>query len=130
MQTLIQERLDLLTNQEIANQLAAETLDISLAGRRLHQGGVHPVTKTRERIESFFASMGFITADGPEIEDDFHNFEALNIPALHPARAMQDTFYFPDQLLLRTHMSPVQIRAMKNNSITIADDRDGACLPT
>ncbi len=113
IQQLIEQRSTLLTDQQIATQLAAESVDITLPGRQQHFGSIHPVTKTRERIEKLFAQMGFTTMDGPEIEDDYHNFAALNIPPLHPARAMQDTFYFADNTLLRTHMSPVQIRVMK-----------------
>jgi phenylalanyl-tRNA synthetase alpha chain len=94
-------------------RLAAETLDVTLPGRGLRLGGRHPVSRTLERLEELFLRMGFEIADGPEIEDDFHNFEALNIPPTHPARAMHDTFYFPDGRLLRTHTSPVQIRHMR-----------------
>jgi len=83
-----------------------------LPGRGEQRGGLHPVTKARLRLETLFRQAGFEVAAGPEIEDDFHNFEALNIPANHPARAMHDTFYFGDGRLLRTHTSPVQIRAM------------------
>lgn len=113
IQELIEQRIALLQKNQIAEQLAAETIDVTLQGRHQSQGSIHPVTKTRERIEALFTQMGFNIMDGPEIEDDFHNFEALNIPDLHPARAMADTFYFPDNTLLRTHMSPVQIRTMK-----------------
>ena len=112
IQALIEQKVTVLQQNEIANQLAAETIDITLPGRRQQTGTIHPVTKTRDRIETLFTQMGFSIMDGPEIEDDYHNFEALNIPASHPARAMQDTFYFTDSLL-RTHMSPVQIRTMK-----------------
>jgi phenylalanyl-tRNA synthetase alpha chain len=93
--------------------LSEDRVDVTLPGRGQRTGGLHPVTRTLERIETFFAQIGFDVVEGPEIEDDYHNFEALNIPAHHPARAMQDTFYFEDGLLLRTHTSPVQIRAMK-----------------
>ncbi len=113
LQALLKDRLEVLTQQEIAAQLAAESIDITLPGRNSSQlGHLHPVTKTRERIAALFTQMGFVMKEGPEIEDDYHNFEALNIPPLHPARAMQDTFYFADKSLLRTHMSPVQIRTM------------------
>lgn len=94
-------------------KLAAETLDVTLPGRGQKQGGLHPVTKTLERIESFFAGIGYSVAQGPEVEDDYHNFEALNIPSHHPARAMHDTFYFDANTLLRTHTSGVQIRTME-----------------
>jgi phenylalanyl-tRNA synthetase alpha chain len=114
IQALIDERSEQLNQQKIAGQLAAETIDVTLAGRQRTLGTLHPVTKTRERIEALFAEMGFMTVDGPEIEDDYHNFQALNIPEMHPARAMQDTFYFPDNTVLRTQTSSVQIRVMEN----------------
>ncbi|WP_372832247.1 phenylalanine--tRNA ligase subunit alpha [Pontibacterium sp.] len=94
-------------------KLASETIDVSLPGRGETLGGLHPVTKTMARIEEFFAGIGYSVAEGPEIEDDYHNFEALNIPAHHPARAMHDTFYFDAHTLLRTHTSGVQIRTME-----------------
>lgn len=97
-------------------QLASEGLDVTLPGRRTTQGGLHPITRTLSRISEFFNSIGFTIAEGPEIEDDFHNFEALNIPAHHPARQMHDTFYFDPTRVLRTHTSPVQIREMKSGS--------------
>jgi len=96
----------------VTAKLAKETIDVTLPGRGENRGGLHPVTKVRLRIEQLFSQAGFTIETGPEIEDDFHNFEALNIPADHPARAMHDTFYFPDRRVLRTHTSPVQIRAM------------------
>jgi phenylalanyl-tRNA synthetase alpha chain len=96
-------------------QLAREVLDVTLPGRGLHQGGLHPVTRTLERLEDLFVRLGFTVADGPEIEDDYHNFEALNIPPNHPSRAMHDTFYFDAHTLLRTHTSPVQIRYMEQH---------------
>jgi phenylalanyl-tRNA synthetase alpha chain len=112
----IQERIERkrseLEQAAVAARLAKETIDVTLPGRGESRGGLHPVTKVRLRIEQIFRQAGFDVATGPEIEDDFHNFEALNIPADHPARAMHDTFYFPDGRLLRTHTSPVQIRAM------------------
>lgn len=114
IQEIIEQQTHLLQQNEINKQLAAETIDITLPGRSQPLGSIHPVTKTRERIEALFTQMGFDIKDGPEIENDYYNFEALNIPALHPSRAMQDTFYFPDNTLLRTHMSPVQIRTMEN----------------
>ena len=89
-----------------------DLLDVTLPGRGVRMGALHPVTRTRLRIEEIFRRAGFGVAEGPEVEDDFHNFEALNIPADHPARAMHDTFYFGDGRLLRTHTSPVQVRAM------------------
>ncbi|MEQ1580673.1 MAG: phenylalanine--tRNA ligase subunit alpha [Steroidobacteraceae bacterium] len=112
----LSERKDALEAQDLAERLAKDSLDVSLPGRGQPPGGLHPVTRARRRIEQIFRQAGFIVADGPEIEDDWHNFEALNIPADHPARAMHDTFYFPDGRLLRTHTSPVQIRAMQTQS--------------
>ncbi len=104
-----------LEKQALEQRLAAEHIDVTLPGRGMGQGGLHPVTRTMERIEELFAHVGFKVVEGPEIEDDFHNFEALNIPAHHPARAMHDTFYFDAHMLLRTHTSPVQIREMQNS---------------
>lgn len=101
-------------------QLAAGRIDVTVTGRGEERGGVHPVTRARLRIESIFRQSGFEIATGPEIEDDFHNFEALNIPADHPARAMHDTFYFPDGRLLRTHTSPVQIRELRKGRLPLA----------
>jgi phenylalanyl-tRNA synthetase alpha chain len=97
----------------LESQLGAEAIDVTLPGRGQRPGGLHPITRTLERIEAFFTQVGFIVAEGPEVEDDFHNFEALNIPIHHPARAMHDTFYFDSRLLLRTHTSNVQIRTME-----------------
>ncbi|MFO7305361.1 MAG: phenylalanine--tRNA ligase subunit alpha [Gammaproteobacteria bacterium] len=113
LQTAIEERRAQLEEELLARQLASETVDVTLPGRGQRIGGLHPVTRVRRRIEQIFKSAGFQIADGPEIEDDWHNFEALNIPANHPARAMHDTFYFPDGRLLRTHTSPVQVRVME-----------------
>ncbi len=115
IQALIEQRSALLQQQQINKQLAAETIDVTLPGRCQDMGTMHPITKTRERIENLFSQMGFTTMDGPEVEDDYHNFEALNIPLMHPARAMQDTFYFPDNTVLRTQTSSVQIRVMENS---------------
>ena len=105
---------------EVEAQLAAGRIDVTATGRGEARGGVHPVTRARLRIESIFRHSGFEIATGPEIEDDFHNFEALNIPADHPARAMHDTFYFPDGRLLRTHTSPVQIRELRKGRLPLA----------
>jgi phenylalanyl-tRNA synthetase alpha chain len=102
-----------LEQEALRAELAAGTIDVTLPGRGQEPGSLHPVTRTRLRIERIFMQAGFQIATGPEVEDDFHNFEALNIPPNHPARAMHDTFYFPDGRLLRTHTSPVQIRAMR-----------------
>jgi phenylalanyl-tRNA synthetase alpha chain len=115
LQQVLTERKEALQSSAREQQLASETIDVTLPGRGLHNGGLHPVTRTIERLERLFVGMGFEIADGPEIEDDFHNFEALNIPEDHPARAMHDTFYFKDGRVLRTHTSPVQIRFMENN---------------
>jgi phenylalanyl-tRNA synthetase alpha chain len=116
---LIQARTEAIQSATLAAKLAEESLDITLAGRGLSFGTLHPVTQARERIEQFFRSIGFEVAEGPEIEDDYHNFTALNIPEHHPARASFDTFYFPNGNLLRTHTSPVQIRAMKEGKLPI-----------
>lgn len=111
--TALDERRAALEAEALAAQLASEAVDVTLPGRGQRPGGLHPVTRVRRRIEQIFRNAGFTIADGPEIEDDWHNFEALNIPADHPARAMHDTFYFGDGRLLRTHTSPVQVRAMR-----------------
>jgi phenylalanyl-tRNA synthetase alpha chain len=113
LQEHIEARRAELERAEQDARLAAERIDVTLPGRGQQPGGLHPVTRTLERIEALFASMGFVVAEGPEVEDDFHNFEALNIPAHHPARAMHDTFYFDAHRLLRTHTSPVQIHIME-----------------
>lgn len=113
LQELIDQRRTVLEQLGLEDRLARERIDVTLPGRGQGVGGLHPVTRTLQRIERLFANAGFSVAEGPEIEDDFHNFEALNIPAHHPARAMHDTFYFDQHLLLRTHTSPVQIRVMK-----------------
>jgi phenylalanyl-tRNA synthetase alpha chain len=102
-----------LTQAALDRELASGRIDVTQPGRGQETGSIHPVTRTRLRIEHIFSQAGFKVATGPEVEDDFHNFEALNIPKNHPARAMHDTFYFPDGRLLRTHTSPVQIRAMR-----------------
>ena len=96
-------------------RLAGERIDVTLPGRSGQRGALHPVVRALERITGIFERLGYSVADGPEIEDDWHNFEALNFPPHHPARAMHDTFYFPDGRLLRTHTSPVQIRAMQGS---------------
>ena len=111
-QTAFNAKRDALNEAKLQAQLAAEALDITLPGRAQEYGGLHPVTLTLQRVVELFHGMGFEVADGPEIEDDFHNFQALNIPANHPARAMQDTFYVENGDVLRTHTSPIQIRYM------------------
>lgn len=110
----LEARKSVLEDLELARRLASESIDVSLPGRGQAGGGLHPVTLTLRRISRLFANVGFEIVEGPEIEDDYHNFEALNIPASHPARAMHDTFYFDEHLLLRTHTSPVQVRIMEN----------------
>jgi phenylalanyl-tRNA synthetase alpha chain len=111
---LIDARKRALADAAMSKQLAAETIDVTLPGRGEGAGGLHPLTRTIQRIERLFAEQGFASVSGPEIEDDFHNFGALNIPENHPARAMADTFYVQGgQRLLRTHTSPVQIRTMQ-----------------
>ncbi len=113
IQTAIESRREALEAAALDAELAKGAIDVTLPGRGQEAGSLHPVTRTRLRIERIFTQAGFQVATGPEVEDDFHNFEALNIPKNHPARAMHDTFYFPDGRLLRTHTSPVQIRAMR-----------------
>jgi phenylalanyl-tRNA synthetase alpha chain len=108
----VADRQAVLEGQELGRVLAAGRLDVTQPGRGQQPGGLHPVSRARRRIEILFRNAGFSVEEGPEVEDDWHNFEALNIPADHPARAMHDTFYFPDGRLLRTHTSPVQVRAM------------------
>ena len=110
---LLNARKDDLEKQALAEKLAAERVDVTLPGRRVDAGGLHPITRTIQRVEDFFAGMGFDVVEGPEIEDDYHNFEALNIPEHHPARAMHDTFYIDDTHVLRTHTSGVQVRTME-----------------
>lgn len=121
-QTAFNAKRDALNEAKLQAQLAAEALDVTLPGRGQERGGLHPVTLTLQRIVELFEGIGFEVADGPEIEDDFHNFQALNIPQNHPARAMQDTFYVENGDVLRTHTSPIQIRYMldkKNPPIRI-----------
>jgi phenylalanyl-tRNA synthetase alpha chain len=113
IQTALEMHRVRLEQAALDKDLATGAIDVTLPGRGQEPGTLHPVTRTRLRIERIFAQAGFEVASGPEVEDDFHNFEALNIPKNHPARAMHDTFYFPDGRLLRTHTSPVQIRGMR-----------------
>jgi phenylalanyl-tRNA synthetase alpha chain len=116
----VQEQLDArreaLQSAELDRQLASEKIDVTLPGRGQSHGGLHPVSLTLRRIEALFRPLGFVVAEGPEIEDDHHNFSALNIPDHHPARAMHDTFYFDAHTLLRTHTSPVQVRVMEDTA--------------
>lgn len=109
----ISQRKNTLEKAAIDEKLSAETIDVTLDGRKAELGGFHPVSRTLKRIEAIFSAAGYEVAEGPEIEDDFHNFEALNIPSHHPARAMHDTFYVSENEVLRTHTSPVQIRTME-----------------
>jgi phenylalanyl-tRNA synthetase alpha chain len=120
LQAAIEARRAALERGAIERALTADRIDVTLPGRGEAPGGLHPVTQARLRIETLFRRAGFEVATGPEIEDDFHNFEALNIPPNHPARAMHDTFYFPDGRLLRTHTSPVQIRALQARGAPLA----------
>ena len=116
LQSLIGERRSALESAAVEQQLAAETIDVTLPGRGQRTGRQHPVTRTIERMQDFFGAIGFDVVEGPEIEDDYHNFEALNIPAHHPARAMHDTFYVDETTVLRTHTSPVQVRVMESQA--------------
>ena len=119
VKTLVEEALakrrDALAEAKLTEQLAADAIDVSLPGRGRGRGGLHPTTRVLERVEMLFHSLGFTVADGPEIEDDFHNFTALNTPENHPARSMQDTFYVEGGMVLRTHTSPIQVRFMETH---------------
>lgn len=115
LQQAIETRSGVLEGAALNAQLAGETIDVTLPGRGQPRGGFHPVTLTLRRIEALFKPLGFSVKEGPEIEDDHHNFSALNIPDHHPARAMHDTFYFDAHTLLRTHTSPVQVRVMEHS---------------
>ncbi|RSK28097.1 phenylalanine--tRNA ligase subunit alpha [Bacillus sp. HMF5848] len=113
--TAIQEKQDILEKEAVAKKLASETIDVTLPGRPVKVGGAHPLTKVIEEIEDLFIGMGYTIAEGPEVERDYYNFEALNLPKGHPARDMQDSFYITDEILLRTHTSPVQARTMEKH---------------
>ena len=116
LEAALTERRNAIQRKKLEAQLAQESLDVTLPGRGAGSGGLHPVTRTLERIEDLFHSLGFEVADGPEIETDFYNFTALNQPENHPARSMHDTFYLDDgKHLLRTHTSPIQIRYMETH---------------
>ena len=119
LQEAIEARKAALRDLELEAKIASQSVDVTLPGRGVRSGGPHPVTRTMDRMEEIFRRAGFAVYSGPEIEDEFHNFEALNIPESHPARAMHDTFYFPSGHLLRTHTSPVQIRAMREDGVPI-----------
>jgi len=116
IQSLLEQQKSVISEKLINDKLSSETVDVTLPGRAERSGGLHPVTLTMNRIQNMFAKLGFDVVEGPEVEDEFYNFEALNIPAHHPARAMHDTFYFDDNRLLRTHTSPVQIRVLENQA--------------
>ena len=113
LQALINSKKTVLENEMVNAKLVGESIDVTLPGRGEGVGGLHPVTRTMQRIEAFFKRVGYGVETGPEIEDDYHNFEALNIPSHHPARAMHDTFYIDPKTVLRTHTSPVQVRTME-----------------
>jgi phenylalanyl-tRNA synthetase alpha chain len=115
LQQAIEEKQVIFKAKQLEQAVTAKTLDITLPGRGLTVGRLHPITQTIQRIQDWFTPLGFVLADGPEIESDYYNFEALNIPSHHPARAMHDTFYFDDKWLLRTHTSTVQIRYLKTH---------------
>jgi phenylalanyl-tRNA synthetase alpha chain len=114
VQSWIEAREQQFSAEQLSASLGEETVDVTLPGRRQGQGGLHPVTQVLQRIEDIFVGAGYEVVEGPEIEDDYHNFEALNLPPHHPARAMHDTFYLEDGTVLRTHTSPVQVRAMES----------------
>ena len=116
LEQALDERRAALAEAKLAQQLAADALDVTLPGRGRSRSGLHPITRVLERVESLFQSLGFTVADGPEIEDDFHNFTALNTPENHPARSMQDTFYVEGGMVLRTQTSPIQIRYMETHT--------------
>lgn len=113
VQQAINAKKAVMEQQALDVRLTSEAIDVTLSGRGQDLGTVHPITRTMERISEYFGNIGFTVEQGPEIEDDYHNFEALNIPDHHPARAMHDTFYFDETTVLRTHTSPVQVRTME-----------------
>ena len=117
IEKLLAEKNSELKAKEMKNKLAAEKIDVTLPGRKVHQGHLHPLTLTLNRVKNIFIEMGYSVEEGPEVETDYFNFEALNLPKDHPARDMQDSFYITEEILLRTQTSPVQARTMqKNNS--------------
>ncbi|MBR0062053.1 MAG: phenylalanine--tRNA ligase subunit alpha, partial [Selenomonadaceae bacterium] len=118
IEQLITEKNSELKTLELQRKLASEKIDVTLPGRRVHEGHLHPLTLTLNRVKEIFVSMGYTVEEGPEVETDYYNFEALNLPKDHPARDMQDSFYITEEILLRTQTSPVQARTMerhKNN---------------
>jgi len=116
LEAALAARREALADARLAQQLSAEAIDVTLPGRGVAAGALHPLTLTLERVEALFHSLGFAVADGPEIEDDFHNFTALNTPENHPARSMHDTFYVDGGMVLRTHTSPIQVRYMETHA--------------
>ena len=116
LQAAIEERRSQLAGEQLRRDLAQQTVDVTLPGRQRPGGSLHPITQTMRRIERIFQAAGYDVASGPEVEDEYHNFEALNIPAHHPARAMHDTLYLDNGMLLRTHTSPVQVRVMEEEA--------------
>ena len=115
LMSLLNEKKMTLQTQELEKAMREEAIDVSMFSQKSSRGALHPVNETMDKIVDYFISMNFAVQTGPMVEDDFHNFEALNLPKYHPARDMQDTFYFKDEMLLRTHTSPVQIRTMLQN---------------
>lgn len=111
---LIESKQQAFQKAETEQRLQAEKVDVTLPGRKMTQGGTHPLNKVIQEIEEIFIGMGYHIAEGPEVETDYYNFEALNLPKNHPARDMQDTFYITEELLMRTQTSPVQIRTMES----------------
>jgi phenylalanyl-tRNA synthetase alpha chain len=116
IEAALSARREALAQAKVERELASESLDVTLPGRGTGRGGLHPISRTLRRIEALFRTLGFEVADGPEIEDDFHNFTALNTPENHPARSMHDTFYVEGGLVLRTHTSPIQVRYMEQHA--------------
>jgi phenylalanyl-tRNA synthetase alpha chain len=116
IQNAIEERKKIFNDEQLKEIIEEGYVDVTLPGKGIRRAGLHPITLTMQRIETLFQQIGFEVVDGPEVEDEYHNFEALNIPEYHPARAMHDTFYFGDGRLLRTHTSSVQIRVMQNDT--------------
>ncbi|HVF63177.1 MAG TPA: phenylalanine--tRNA ligase subunit alpha [Casimicrobiaceae bacterium] len=116
LEQALEDRREAIAQAKLEGTLAADALDVSLPGRGVGVGSLHPITQTIDRAEALFRSLGFEVADGPEIEDDFHNFTALNMPEGHPARSMHDTFYVQGDLVLRTHTSPIQVRWMETHA--------------
>lgn len=113
IEEIIGAKQEAFQQQETQQRLQAEKVDVTLPGRRMQQGGIHPLSRVVQEIEDIFIGMGYRVAEGPEVETDYYNFEALNLPKNHPARDMQDSFYLTDDLLMRTQTSPVQIRTMQ-----------------